>query len=225
MCLPINSLVIPELVLGPGVVSSSDSLFWPQGTEFIDSYFKLVSFSNLSEWLSHDNPVFYRFIGDVPLDTLGQLTELDYRKALVADRMHFEIFGLGYCWVSGVPGIGKALSHTMFECIRADAFDDLVLTEFFSVRFKCDYQQRLNSHITRWSINSKRQESSGDIILTLAQAVSPLFFTLCPAKILLGRTVGCINSGMGKSRLYGIGNLILRSGISISLELLTMQRQ
>ena len=141
MCLPINLLVIPELVLGPGVVSSSDSLSWPQGTEFIDSYLKLVSFSNLLGWLSHDNPDFCRFIGDVPLDTLRQLTELDYRKALVADRMHFEIFGSDYCWVSGVPGIVKALSHTIFECIRADKFDDLGPAEFLSVRFKYDYQQ------------------------------------------------------------------------------------
>ena len=37
--------------------------------------------------------------------------------------------------------------------------------------------------------------------------------------------MGCINLAMGKSRLYGIGNLIWRSGISISSELLTMQRQ
>ena len=141
MCLPINLLVIPELVLGPGAVTSSDSLFWPQGTEFVDSFFKLVSLSNLSWWLSHDNPDFYRFIEDVPLDTLRQLTELDYRKALVAGRMYFEIFGSDYCWVSGVPGIGKALSHTVFECIRPDKFDDLGPAEFLSVRFKYDYQQ------------------------------------------------------------------------------------
>jgi len=141
LCLPINLLAIPELVLGPGVVSSSDSLSWPQGTEFIDSYLKLVSFSSLSTLLSHDGPDFCRFIGDVPLDTLRQLTELDYRKVLVADRMHFEIFGSDYCWVSGVPGIAKILSHTVFECIRDDKFDDLGPASFLSVRFKYDYQQ------------------------------------------------------------------------------------
>ena len=141
MCLPINLLVISELVLGPGIVSSSDSLSWPQGTEFVDSYFKLVSFSNLSGWLSHDDLEFCRFIGDVPLDTLRQLMELDYHKALVADGMHFEIFGSDYCLVLGIPGIVKALSHTIFECIRAGKFDDLVLAEFFSVRFRYDYQQ------------------------------------------------------------------------------------
>ena len=95
-------------------------------------------------WLSHDDPVFYRFIGDVPLDTLRQLTELDYHMALLADRMYFEIFGLNHRWVSGVPGIGKALSHTMFECIRDDKFDDLVPAEFLSVRFKYDYMTTSN---------------------------------------------------------------------------------
>ena len=138
---PTHILVIPQLVLGPGVVSSSDSLSWPQGTEFIDSYFKLVSFSNLSWRLSHDNLGFCQFIGDVPLDTLRQLMELDYHKALITDGMYFELFGPHYRWVSGVPGIGKALSHTVFECIRDDKFDDLVPAEFRSVRFKYDYQQ------------------------------------------------------------------------------------
>ena len=67
--------------------------------------------------------------------------ELDHRKALVADRMNFEIFGSDDCFASGVPGIGKALSHTVFECIRPDKFDDLGPAEFLSVRFKYDYQQ------------------------------------------------------------------------------------
>ena len=141
MCLPINLLGIPELVLGPSIVSSSDSLSWPQGTEFVDSYLKLSAFCDLSTLLSHDDPGFCRFIGDVPLDTLRRLIELDCHKALVADRMHFKIFGSDYCWVSGVPGIVKALSHTTFECIRADKFDDLGPASFLSVRFKYDYQQ------------------------------------------------------------------------------------
>ena len=37
--------------------------------------------------------------------------------------------------------------------------------------------------------------------------------------------MGFINMGMEKSRLYGIGSLMWRSGISTSSELLTMQRQ
>ena len=141
MCLPINLLVIPELVLGPGVVSSSDSLSWPQGTELVDSYLKLSSFCDLSMLLSNDDLEFCRFIEDVPLDTLRRLTELDYHKVLVADRMGFEIFGSDDCWVSGVPGIAKILSHTVFECILTNKFDDLGPASFLSVRFKYDYQQ------------------------------------------------------------------------------------
>jgi len=91
--------------------------------------------------LSNDDPDFYQFIEDVPLDTLRQLTELDYHKVLVADRMGFEIFGSDDCWVLGIPGIAKILSHTIFECIRDDKFDDLGPAEFLSVRFKYDYQQ------------------------------------------------------------------------------------
>ena len=136
---PAHKLVIPELVLGPGVVSSSDSLSWPQGTEFVDSYLKLSSFCNLSTLLSHDNPEFCRFIGNAPLDVLRRLTELYYRKALMADRMHVEIFGLNYRWVSSIPGIAKILSYTVFECIRVERFDDLTPPEFLSVCFKYDY--------------------------------------------------------------------------------------
>ena len=138
-----NLLVIPELVLGPGIVSSSDSLSWSQGTEFVDSYLKLRSFSSLSKMLSHDDQYFCQFIGDVPLNTLRRLTELDYRKALVAAiaaRTHFK-FGSDYRRVLCVPGIAKILPHTVFQCIPAEKFDDLVLAEFPYVRLKYDYQQ------------------------------------------------------------------------------------
>jgi len=147
LCLPLDLLVIPELVLGPGIVSSSDSLSWPQGTEFVDSYLKLRSFFGLSIFLSYDSLGFYQFIEDVPLDTLRQLTEPDYRKTLVADKMYFKLLGSDYCLVWGIPGIAKRLSHTAFECIRAEKFDDLVLAEFFSVRFKYDYMTTSNELI------------------------------------------------------------------------------
>jgi len=139
LCLPINLLVIPELVLGLSIVSSSDSLSWPQGTEFVDSYLKLSAFCDLSTLLSHDDPGFCRFIGDVPLDTLRRLIELDYRKALIADRAIFELPVLYTHY--GILGIVKVLSHTVFECIPADEFDGLVPATFLSVRFKYDYQQ------------------------------------------------------------------------------------
>ena len=57
--------------------------------------------------------------------------------------------------------------------------------------------------------------------------MSPLFFTLCPVKTPLGGTgtAVCIDLDMEESRLYGIGNLIWRSGITISSKLLTIGRQ
>jgi len=61
--------------------------------------------------------------------------------------MHFEFFGLGYRWVLGVRGIAKMLSHTVFGCIHAENFDDLVPAEFFSVRFKYDYMTTSNELI------------------------------------------------------------------------------
>jgi len=92
-------------------------------------------------FLSHDNREFCRLIGDVPLETLRQLTELDYCKALVADRMISKLpVPHTYC-VAGVPGIAKISSHTVFECIHADELDGLMPAEFLSVRFKYDYQQ------------------------------------------------------------------------------------
>jgi len=93
--------------------------------------------------LSHDDQYFCQFIGDVPFNILRRLTELDYRKALVAAiaaRTYFE-FGSDYRWVLGVPGIAKILPHTVFQCIPAKRFDDLVPATFLSVRFKYDYQQ------------------------------------------------------------------------------------
>ena len=75
------------------------------------------------------------------MDTLRRLTELDYHKVLAADRMGFEIFGSDDCLISGVRGIAKILSHTVFECIRDDKFDDLGPASFLSVHFKYDYQQ------------------------------------------------------------------------------------
>ena len=82
----------------------------------------------------------------------------------------------------------------------------------------------LSTHTARLSIIWRRQRSSGHMFLSLDQAVPQRFFTLSHASR-WGGIVGFTNSGMGKSRWYGIGSLMWRSSISISSELLTMQRQ
>ena len=126
--------------MASGIVSSSDSLSWPQGTEFVDSFLKLVSFFSLSMWLSHDAPDFHRSIGDIPLHTLRRLAELDYRKSLVMDRMYLELSGLAFWPVVDIPGIAKSLSCIVFQCIRTNEFDALVPAAFLSVRSKYDYR-------------------------------------------------------------------------------------
>ena len=40
----LNLLVIPDLVLAPGIIGSSTALSWPHGTEFVDSCLKLTFF-------------------------------------------------------------------------------------------------------------------------------------------------------------------------------------
>jgi len=133
------------------VVSVSVSLSWPHGTKFVDSFLKLIFFAQLSFRLSHDDPDFCRFIGDIPSHTLEQLAELDHRKSLIASTMTWEL----PTWVSnsttvfGISGIGQALSHTLFSCIRTDKIDALVPEAFLSVRFEYDYQKLSDSHATR----------------------------------------------------------------------------
>ena len=46
---------LSELILGPSIISSSDLLSWPQGTEFVDLYLKFSSFHNLLKLLFYNN--------------------------------------------------------------------------------------------------------------------------------------------------------------------------
>ena len=41
----LSLLVIPDLMLAPGIIGSSTILSWPHGTEFVDSCLKLMFFS------------------------------------------------------------------------------------------------------------------------------------------------------------------------------------
>ena len=136
--LSLNSLIIPDLVSASGIIGSSTALSWPHGTEFVDSYLKLIAFSNLSSWLSCDDPDFYRFVEDVPFANLQRLANVDYRKSLIAMRMWWELGGSSGTFVFGIPATAQTLSHTVFGRIRTEAFDQLVPTAFLSVCFKYD---------------------------------------------------------------------------------------
>ena len=179
--MPLSLLVIPDLVSAPGVIDSSSALSWPHGTEFADSYLKLTAFLGFSFWLSYDNPYFCHVFEDVPFTMLQQLVDVDYRKSLIADWMSSELKDLS----NGsrfVFATAKTLSHTVFECIRAEYFDKMVPTKFLLVCFKYNHPMVIYPHASRLSINWRRQRSSGHMLLSLDRAVPQRFFTLSPAE-------------------------------------------
>ena len=141
MDLSLNLLVIPDLVSAPGIISSSTALSWPHGTEFVDSYLKLMTFSGLSLWLSYDGPYVCHSFEDVPFAMLQRLVDVDYRKSLIAVRMLLELRNLsnGFLFVLGISATAKTLSHTVFECIRTEYFDKLVPAAFILVCFKYNH--------------------------------------------------------------------------------------
>ena len=85
----LNLLVIPDLVLAPGIIGSSTALSWPHGTEFVDSCLKLTFFSFLSSGCVE--PYIWGYFEDAPLAILQRLANLDYRKSRIAMRKLLEI--------------------------------------------------------------------------------------------------------------------------------------
>jgi len=134
--LSLNLLVITELVLAPSIVSSSASLSWPRGTEFVDSCLKLGNFDLPSFWLSHDDSRFCRFFDDILFNILQSLADLDYRKSLIADRTLWELSGSSNGIVFGISATSQTLSHTISERIHFNEFDVLVVVAFILVRFQ-----------------------------------------------------------------------------------------
>ena len=208
-----------------GVIGSSSTLSWPHGTEFADSFLKLTVFSNLSFWSSCDNPNLSYPLGNVPFAMLQRLADADYRKSMISGRMRCELQALSSTTFCGIRANIQTLSHTVFESIRTEEFDELVPAAFILVWFKYNHPQWIYPHMARLSIDWRKQRSSGHMFLCLDLVVSQRFFMLSPAKSRWRGTVDFINLGMGKSRLYGIGSLMWTSGISISSKLSIMQQQ
>ena len=117
LCLLLDLFVVSDLVLAPGVISSSSLLSWPQGTEFVDSFLRLFSFYWVLRRLSHDNWRFCHHIGDVPLGTLRQLATIDYCKSLAVERIVRDLYVEVKHSILDTPGIVKASSHTIFAPI------------------------------------------------------------------------------------------------------------
>jgi len=63
---------------------------------------------------------------------MQRLVDIDYRKSLITHRMMTESFSRNQRNV-------QALSHTIFECISTENFDELVPADFLLVGFKYDY--------------------------------------------------------------------------------------
>ena len=139
--LSLDLLVILDLVSAPGIISSSTALSWPHGTEFVDSYLKLTTFTELSFWLSHDDSRFSYFFDDIPFAILQRLADVDHRKSLIAMRLLWELSDPSDAFIFGIPVTAQTLSHTVFWRIRTEAFDQLVPAAFLSVCFKYDYPE------------------------------------------------------------------------------------
>ena len=130
-------------MLEPGIISSSTTLSWRHGTEFVDSYLKLAGFVFLSFRLSCDHVDLCRFLEDVPFAILQQLADIDCRQSLIAHRMWWELSDSSDDLVFDISAtpqtLPQTLSHTIFERIRPESFDKLVPAEFLLVWFKYDY--------------------------------------------------------------------------------------
>ena len=126
-------------MLEPGIISSSTTLSWRHGTEFVDSYLKLAGFVFLSFRLSCDHVDLCRFLEDVPFAILQQLADIDCRQSLIAHRMWWELSDSSDDLVFDISATAQTLSHTIFERIRPESFDKLDPAEFLLVWFEYDY--------------------------------------------------------------------------------------
>ncbi|KAF5359360.1 hypothetical protein D9756_003594 [Leucocoprinus leucothites] len=91
-----------KLISKPGMASSSASLSWPQGNEFVDSWIKMFTFFTILSSLSHDNPWFRPFSEGLPSRSLQKLAELDYHKDLLGYIM---LIGIGVFQNSHIIGL------------------------------------------------------------------------------------------------------------------------
>jgi len=72
---------------------------------------------------------------------LRRLADADYRKSLISGRMRCELQALSSTTFSGIRANIQTLSHTVYECIGTEEFDELVPAAFLLVWFKYNYPQ------------------------------------------------------------------------------------
>ncbi|KAJ3554722.1 hypothetical protein NP233_g12361 [Leucocoprinus birnbaumii] len=116
-----------RLVSSYSVTCSTRSLSWPHGTNFVDSFLQFEAFRNISIYLSCDHPRFDQFLEQVPATSLQKLSELDFRKNLIAIVMDQPEFILTKDnLVAGFTrsGLGRVIGASEFMCIGEDQHGD-----------------------------------------------------------------------------------------------------
>ncbi|KAJ3564600.1 hypothetical protein NP233_g8195 [Leucocoprinus birnbaumii] len=113
--------------------NSSSLLTWPQGSEFVDSFLKLWTFSSNSSYLFPDNPYFYQLLETVSSSLLRKLAQVDYRKRLISTVM---VNGLGLWTGASVAGCFRAgvcryTEGSEFKCINKDNYDRFNSSTFY----------------------------------------------------------------------------------------------
>ncbi|KAF5360973.1 hypothetical protein D9756_004482 [Leucocoprinus leucothites] len=106
-----------KLVLRPGMASSSASLSWPQGSEFVDSYIKIRTFLDISFLLSYNHSMFHTLMEDLPPSSLQKLAQLDHHKPLLALIMveGIGVFSGPCVFCLGRAGVTRANEFTIFS--------------------------------------------------------------------------------------------------------------
>ncbi|KAF5356894.1 hypothetical protein D9756_006425 [Leucocoprinus leucothites] len=111
-----------KLAPSSGMASSSASLSWPHGSEFVDSWLKPRTFLDISVALHHDYPRLGIFLEVLPSSSLQKLAELDYRKYLLS---HIMLNGIGVFSISdciGLPfaGVSRTYESSRFTQLQKD---------------------------------------------------------------------------------------------------------
>lgn len=125
--------LITGLALAPNFHSSSTSLAWSQGNEYIDSFIKTWVFTQTSVDLSHNGQPLVEFLEQVSQPLLRKLADLDYRKYLLAE---LEVTGQGY-WqghsILGTRGDVRIIPGTMLSCLGPSKFKTFNSIAFLKV--------------------------------------------------------------------------------------------
>ena len=214
--LPLNLLLIPELMLAPGIASSSESLSWPHRTEFVDSYLKLRKFALP---LSHGDSRFSRFFDNILSSILQSLTGIDYRKSLIADRMLWELSGSSSGAVFGISATTQTLSHTVYTLWIWYSGSHCTYFGTFQLWLpgvdKFTYCQMLNK--------LKKAKVIRPYVPLFGSSRASTLLRVLSCRNSIKRNSGLYKAGHGEN-WYGIGNLIGRSNILTSSDPLTMRR-